>query len=116
MNNILKVILSLLLALLMFLAGWFCKAWKDSKIKKDVQKAVEAINKEHKEALKIMKDKYNKKIKEKDDIIIRQKNIIKRLNDIIDELLEKLKPINNSYSVNKLVNNLTLNKERLNKL
>ena len=34
MNNILKVILSLLGALLMFLAGWFGKAWKDSKIKK----------------------------------------------------------------------------------
>lgn len=116
MNNILKVILSLLGALLLFLAGWFGKAWKDSKIKKDVQKAVEAINKEHKEALRTIKDKYNKKIKEKDDIIKKQKDIIERLIIIIDELLEKLKPINNSYSVNKLVNNLTLNKERLSKL
>ena len=42
MSNVIKIILSLLAALAVFLAGWFSHAWKNrNQVKKEVKKAID---------------------------------------------------------------------------
>ena len=109
MSNVIKIILSLLAALAVFLAGWFSHAWKNRKqVKKEVKKAIDDLNKEHAKALKALKDSYEEKLQKKDEII-------KSLHEIIDRLLKVLQPLQaeNSVGVNTIINNLKSNKQKL---
>lgn len=112
MGNVIKIIISILGALTMFLAGWFLHAWKNRKaIAKEVKKTIADVNKEHKKALEALKLDYEKKLKKKDEIIA-------DLHSIIDCLLNVLLPLqsSNAFGVDKLINNLNKNKEKLYKL
>lgn len=109
MNKVVKIILSILLALTSFLAGWFVHAWKNrGHVEKEVKKAISDVNKLHKQAIMAIKDDYEKKLKKKDEII-------KKLQGIIDRLLQVLQPLQGTgaYGVDSLISKLNLNKEKL---
>ena len=109
MNNIVKIILSLILALVIFLAGWFAHAWKNrGKVAKEAKEALLEVNKLHKQAIMAIKDDYEKKLKKKDEII-------NKLLGIIDRLLQVLQPLQGTgaYGVDSLISKLNLNKEKL---
>jgi len=109
MSNVIKVILSLLAALTLFLAGWFAHAWKNrGQVSKEVEKAISDLNKQHKKALQAMKDEYEEKLKKKNEII-------RRLTEIIDRLLQVLLPLQGTgaHGVDSLISKLNLNREKL---
>lgn len=109
MNKVIKIILSILLALLAFLAGWFAHAWKNrNKVAKEVKKAIAAVNEQHKKALKALKDDYDEQLKKKDEIISDLINIIERLKKYIKAI--------EGPGVARLEKNLNENYEKLNKL
>lgn len=109
MQNVIKIILSILAALLMFLAGWLAHAWKNrDKVAKEVKKAISDLNKEHKKALESLKKNYDEQLKKKDEIISELKKIIDRLIRILES--------QEGPGVAKIINNLNTNKERLYKL
>lgn len=112
MNNIIKIILSLIGALLIYLAGWFSNAWKHrGKVAKEVKEAISDLNKEHKKALKAVKASYEEKLKKKDEII-------EDLNKIIDRLIALFEPLqkDNAPGANRVMKNILKNKEKLDKL
>jgi len=112
MDKIIKIILSIIGALLMFLAGWVSKAWTDrGHVRNEVKKAISDLNQEHKKALESLKSDYENRIKQKNEII-------KKLNEIIDRLFNVLKPLQkDGYSdVNRVVDNLNKNKRKLEKI
>ena len=109
MDKVIKIILSILLALLAFLAGWFAHAWKNrDKVAKEVKKANSDINEQHKKALKSLKDDYEKKLKKKNEII-------SELNKIIERLI-KLLESTEGPGVAKVMKNLNTNREKLHRL
>ena len=80
MDKIIKIISSILTALLIFLAGWSAHAWKNQgKVTTEVKKTITDLNKQHKNALETLKKDYDKKIEEKNKIIANLKAIIDRL-------------------------------------
>lgn len=116
MNNVIKIIISLLAALAVFLAGWFANAWKTrNEVKKEVKKAIGDLNKEQAKALKALKESYEEKLKKKDEII-------KSLHTIIDRLLNVLQTQqpDNKAAANKavisLIEKLELQKKNLKNL
>ena len=109
MDKVIKIILSILLALLAFLAGWFAHAWKNrDKVAKEVKKEISDINEQHKKALKSLKDDYEKKLKKKNEII-------SELNKIIERLI-KLLESTEGPGVAKVMKNLNTNREKLHRL
>lgn len=106
MDKVIKIILSILVALCAFLAGWFAHAWKNRKeVPKEVKKAISELNREHKKALKSIRDSYEEKLKKKEEII-------KSLEQIIDRLLKLFETIPGNSS-EKVISNLTTNKDKL---
>ena len=112
MDKLIKITLSILGALVMFLLGWVGHAWKNRKeVTKEVKKAIVDVNAEHKKALRALKSSYEEKLKKKDEIITSLNNIINRLLTILAPMSNKeIKPVNN------LVNNLNKNQKRLSNL
>lgn len=116
MDKVIKIILSLLAVLAVFLAGWLSHAWKNrNEVTKEVKKAIADLNKEHKKALKALKESYDEKLKKKDEII-------KSLHEIIDRLINILRsrqPDNKTTAneaVTSLIEKLVLQKEELNNI
>lgn len=106
MDKVIKIILSILAALCAFFVGWFAHAWKNRKeVSKEVKKAISELNREHKEALKSIRDSYEEKLKKKEEII-------KNLEQIIDRLLKLFESIPGKSS-ERVISNLTTNKEKL---
>lgn len=118
MRNVIKIILSILYALLGFLIGWFVHAWKNrGKVAKEVKQAIVDLNKEHKKALEAMRKKYNEKLNEKGQIIKSLTQIIERLLKLFDEKNEYGASLSSSNkSVNKLVDFLYKKLEELKKM
>ncbi len=109
MDKVIKIILSILLALLTFLAGWLAHAWKNrDKVAKEVKKAISDINEQHKKALKSLKDDYENKLKKKNEIISELKKIIERLIKLFEST--------EGPGVAKVMKNLNTNKEKLYRL
>lgn len=109
MDKIIKIILSILAALLMFLAGWLAHAWKNrGKVTTEVKKAIVDLNKQHKKALEALKKDYDEKLKAKDKIIAELKNIIDRLIKLFEST--------EGPGVARVIRNLQINKEKLHKL
>lgn len=109
MGNVIKVILALLAALVLFLTGWFAHAYKNRKeVEKQVKEAISDINKLHKDALNSLKKEYEEKLRKKDEII-------RKLIEIIDRLLRQLEPLQGTgaYGVDSLICKLNTNKEKL---
>jgi hypothetical protein len=109
MDKIIKIILSILAILLMFLAGWFAHAWKNrGKVTTEVKEAITELNKQHKKVLEALKKDYDKKIEEKNKIIA-------NLEAIIDRLI-KFFESTEGPGVEKVIRNLQINKEKLHRL
>lgn len=109
MDKVIKIILSILTALLIFLAGWLSKVWKDrNKVAKEVKKAISDINEQHKKAIKSVKDDYETKLKKKDEIISELKKIIERLIKLFEST--------EGPGVAKVMKDLNTNKEKLYRL
>lgn len=84
MDKVIKIILQILAALLIFILGWFGGSFfTRRKTKKECNTAIKDLQKEHKKALTAQKQNYETKLDEKN-------KIIKRLEDIIDRLLSLL--------------------------
>lgn len=84
MSDVIKVILRILIALLVFLAGWIGGSFLTrKKTKSKCNEAIKNLQEEHKEALKAKKQKGEELQKKKDEII-------ERLECIIDKLLSML--------------------------
>lgn len=112
MSNIFKIIFSLIGALSLFLAGWFAHAWKNrGNIAKDVKKTIVDLNKERKKAEKAIKDSYEEKLKQKEEIIQSLYKIIERLIGLFEPLQK-----DNVFLANRVMNNIAKNKERLDKI
>ena len=112
MNNVVKIICSLLAALATFLAGYLVGTRKkQGQIEKEVKKAISDINKQHEQVLKQMKEEYENSLKTKD-------KIIRNLQSIIERLLRQLQPLQGSgdFGVDSLIANLNSNKEKLKNL
>ena len=112
MDKIIKIIYAILAALAAFLVGWFAHAWKNRKqITTEVKKTIADLNREHEKALEAMKESYIDKLKKKDEII-------RNLQDIIDRLLGKLKPLQGTgaYGVDLLISKLNSHKNQLKNL
>ena len=110
MDKVIKITLSILAALVMFLVGWFAHAWKNrNKVAKEVKKAIIDINEQHKKALHSLKDDYEKKLKKKDEII-------SELKKIIDRLIKFFESIGEGPGVVKVINTLKTNQEKLRSL
>ena len=109
MDKVIKIILSILGALLFFLLGWFAHVWKNREmVAKEVKKAISDINGQHKKALESLKDDYEEKLKKKNEIVSELKIIIERL-------IKYIKTIE-APGVARLEKNLNENYEKLNKL
>lgn len=109
MDKVIKIILSILWALLAFLAGWLAHAWKNrDKVTKEVKKAISDINEQHKKALKSLQADYEKKLKKKNEIISELKKIIERLITLFESI--------EGPGVDKVMKNLNTNKEKLHRL
>ena len=109
MDKVIKIILSLLCALLFFLAGWLAHVVKNrKKVAKEVKKAISDINEQHKKALKSLKDDYENKLKKKNEIISELKIIIERLIKLFEST--------EGPGVAKVMKNLNTNKEKLYRL
>ena len=109
MDKVIKIILSILGALLMFLVGWFSHAWKNrGEVGKEVNKAIKELNKQHNKALKSLKDEYDEKLRKKDEIISSLKSIIDRLIKLFESM--------EGNAAAKVMSNLIKNKEKLNNL
>ena len=64
MDKVIKIILSILAALLLFLLGVvFGGREKREKVSKDVKKAISDVNKQHKKALAALRDECEEKLK-----------------------------------------------------
>lgn len=110
MDKVIKITLSILAALVMFLVGWFAHAWENrNKVSKEVKKAIIDINEQHKKALHSLKDDYEKKLKKKDEII-------SELKKIIDRLIKFFESIGEGPGVVKVINTLKANQEKLRSL
>lgn len=109
MDKVIKIILSILLALLSFLAGWLAHAWKNhNKVAKEVKKAISDLNEQHKKALKSLKDDYENKLKKKNEIISELIKIIERLIKLFEST--------EGPGVAKVMKTLNTNKEKLYRL
>ena len=109
MDKVIKIILSILAALLMFLVGWMAHAWKNrGKVTTEVKKAIADLNKQHKKALEALKKDCNEKLKAKDKIIDELKNIIDRLIKLFEST--------EGPGVAKVIKDLQINKEKLHRL
>ncbi|WP_314322002.1 hypothetical protein [Prevotella nigrescens] len=109
MSSVIKVILSILVALMIFLSGWiFGSKNKEKRVKIEVKKAINDLNKEHKKALKAIRGDYEDKLRKKEEII-------SKLYQIINKLLFLLEPIE-GVSTAHIIENLNKNKDRLSKI
>ena len=109
MDKVIKIILSILGALLFFLLGWFAHVWKNREmVAKEVKKAISDINGQHKKALESLKDDYEEKLKKKNEIVSELKIIIERLIKLFESV--------EGPGVAKVMKNLSINKEKLYRL
>lgn len=109
MDKVIKIIFSLLAALLLFLAGWLAHAWKNrGKVTKEVKEAIRNLNQQHKKALKALKKDYDDKLEEKDKIIANLKEMIDRLITLFEST--------EGPGTEKVIRNLLNNKEKLHRL
>lgn len=109
MDKVIKIILSILAALLLFLLGVvFGGREKREKVSKDVKKAISDVNKQHKKALAALRDECEEKLKKKNEIISDLKKTIECLKIHLESVEEP--------GVARLVKNLNDNQEMLNKL
>lgn len=109
MDKVIKIILNILAALIIFLLGVVVSVWKNrDKVSIEVKKAIADVNEQHKKALKALKDNTEEKFEEKDEII---SNLI----NIIEHLKKYIKTIE-APGVARLEKNLNENYEKLNKL
>ena len=109
MDKVPKIIVSIIIALGLFLSGWFAHAWKNrEEVPRQVKKAISALSENHKKSLKALKDDYEEQLKEKNEIIA-------DLQQIIERLLKLFETIPGS-AASKVVNNLVTNREKLNNL
>ncbi len=109
MDKVPKIIVSIIIALGLFLAGWFAHAWKNrEEVPRQVKKAISVLNENHKKALKALKDDYEEQLKKKNEIIA-------DLQQIIERLLKLFETIPGS-AASKVVDNLVTNREKLNNL
>ena len=112
MNNIIKIIFSIIGALVMFLLGWLANAWNNrGKVAKEVKEAITDLNEEHKKALKALKASYEEKLKKKNEIIADLKKIIERLIALFEPLQK-----DNVHGANRVMKVILKNKEKLNQL
>jgi len=80
MDKVIKIIIQILAALLLFIIGWFGGSFfTRRKAKEECNAAIKDLQKEHKEALKANKQKGEEMQEKKDEIIERLKGIIERL-------------------------------------
>lgn len=80
MNQIAKICAQILVALAVFLAGWIAGNWNKKKaISEAVKKAISETNKVQKQALERTKAEYEDKLRKKDELIVKLKEIIERL-------------------------------------
>lgn len=80
MNQIAKICLQILAALTIFLLGWIGGNWNKKKaISKAVKKAMSETRKVQKMASEKTKAKYEDKLRRKDELIAKLKEIIERL-------------------------------------
>lgn len=80
MNQIAKICFQILAALAVFLAGWIAGNWnKKEAISEAVKKAISETSKVQKMALEKTKAEYEDKLRKKDELIARLKEIIERL-------------------------------------
>lgn len=109
MSSVIKVILSILAALIIFLAGViFGSKNKEKRVRIEVKKAINDLNKEYKKALRAIKGDYEDKLREKEEII-------SRLSQFIDKLLfllGSIEGVNTAY----IIENLNKNKDKLSKI
>lgn len=109
MGKILNIIISLIGALFLFLAGWFAHAWKNrGNIAKEVKRTIVDLNKERKKAEKAIRKSYEVKLKQKEEIINSLYKIIERLIGLFEPLQKE-----NVFGANRVMNNIKKNKERL---
>lgn len=112
MSNLLKIILSLIWGLVLFLAGWFSHAWKNrGNVTKEVKKTIVDLNEERKKAEKAIRDSYEEKLKKKEEIIKSLYKIIERLIDLFEPLQK-----DKAYGAERVLNNIKKNKDRLDKI
>lgn len=80
MNQIAKICFQILAALAVFLAGWIAGNWNKKKaISNAVKKAITETSKVQKMALEKKKAEYEDKLRKKDELIAKLKEIIERL-------------------------------------
>ncbi len=80
MGQIAKICIQILVALTLFLTGWIAGNWNKKKAITDAtKKAICDVQKTQKEALMRVKGEYEDKLRKKDEIINRLKDIIERL-------------------------------------
>ena len=80
MNQIAKICFQILAALAIFLAGWIAGNWKKKKAISDaVKKAISETSKVQKRALEKTGSEYEDKLRKKDELIAKLKDIIEQL-------------------------------------
>ena len=80
MNQIAKICFQILAALTVFLAGWIAGNWNKKKAISDAVKiAISETSKVQKKALEKTKAEYEDKLRKKDELIAKLKEIIERL-------------------------------------
>ena len=80
MNQIAKICIQILAALAVFLAGWIAGNWNKKKAVSDaVKKAISETTKVQKKALEKTRAEYEDKLRKKDELIAKLKEIIERL-------------------------------------
>lgn len=80
MNQIAKICFSILTALAIFLAGWIGGNWNKKKaVSEAVKKAISETSKVQKKALERTKAEYEEKLRKKDELIAKLREIIERL-------------------------------------
>lgn len=117
MDKVIKVIIQILAALLIFIIGWFGGSlFTRRKTKKECNEAIKDLQEEHKKALKAQKQNYETKIDEKNKIIIRLKDIIERLLSLLASDNGQGKFIEESVAGRRLKHVLMTQANTLNKL
>ena len=117
MKDVIKIIIALLAALLMFLIGWFGGSWKTRRRTKDeCGDIIKTLQDEHKNALEAQKSEYEKKLEEKNKIVKRLEKIIERLLNILSSDDGTGKIIAESIAGGRLKRTLLVQAENLKKL
>ncbi|MDE5739519.1 MAG: hypothetical protein K2H92_04300 [Bacteroidaceae bacterium] len=80
MNQIAKICFTILAALAIFLAGWIAGNWNTrNAVSGAVKKAISETTKVQKKALEKTKAEYEDKLRKKDELVVKLKEIIERL-------------------------------------